>query len=832
MLLVARSSAIQRNQHPRHRFLTGLLICLLLLGATGLGSWSFNRRAAAADPPSGDVIVVLKDDQVAAATTSRSRTAAVTPTHVYTNVINGFSATVTQEQADALANDPAVAAIVPDRPIHAAAQTIPDNIKRVGANQNSTARIDGADQRVNADIAVLDTGVDTSHPDLNVVGGTDCVVGNGNPGATFTDRNGHGTHVAGIAAAIDNGSGVVGVAPGAKIWSVRVLDSTASGSEGTLICGLDWVAAHSSTIDVVNMSVEGGGADSTCFSTSSPDPLHDAICKVVNKKIPVVVAAGNDTKTTTNVIPATYPEVITVSAFTDTDGIAGGSGPGCPNFGSDDRFAPYSNFGADVDIAAPGSCVLSTTLGGGTGEKTGTSMATPHVTGAIALFKSANPGASIASIRNWLFTIAASSQSSGRGFKGDPDSTHEPVLWLGPAGNPRAVLSPTNGTVNSYISGTVTDFPPHTNVWLRWDGNLIGKYPVNSAGDANFVFQAPASPIGQHAVRMAAGDVAIVIPYRIKPRIKLIPDSGKRGATINVSLRGYAAHESVRIRWLHGSSWVELKRVMTSSTGSANVDVKVPSWAAIGSQKVRGDGSVARAQTNAFDVTGGAAATTKSPTPTPSPTSTVPEGSPEASPVPSETVPSEIVTETPVVNETATTEAPTEEPTDTPTETPTDTPTDVPTETPTELPTETPCIPPTVAALLPASVQQTAGAPSSAIIFDQNPGSAWLATPPETDQDPAQIVVNLGAPQTIDKLRWVVTDPNAAAGMVISVSNDGANWQTVAAPADVTPGDWRELTLGSAWQFIRFQFPNPNGAAQVGGLAEVEILPPLIDTCA
>src|SRR4029079_5491688 len=110
---VARSSAIQTNRFFQHRLPTGLLTCLLLLGATGLGSWTFNRRAAAADPPSGDVIVILKDDQAAPALTaaSRSKKAAVTPTHVYTNVINGFSATVTQDQADALANDPAVAAI-------------------------------------------------------------------------------------------------------------------------------------------------------------------------------------------------------------------------------------------------------------------------------------------------------------------------------------------------------------------------------------------------------------------------------------------------------------------------------------------------------------------------------------------------------------------------------------------------------------------------------------------------------------------------------------------------------------------------------------------------
>jgi hypothetical protein len=302
--------------------------------------------------------------------------------------------------------------------------------------------------------------------------------------------------------------------------------------------------------------------------------------------------------------------------------------------------------------------------------------------------------------------------------------------------------------------------------------------------------------------------------------------SGKRGATINVSLRGYAAHESVRIRWLHGSSWVELKRVTTSSTGSANVDVKVPSWASIGSQKVRGDGIVGRAQTNAFDVTGSSAATSKTPTPTPTKTKTpTPSATvPQASPVITETVPAEIITETPAATETATVEAPTEVPTEVPTEIPTEVPTDISTETPT-------CIPATVTPMVPVELHQTDGAPSATILFDHDLGSAWLATPPPPEDDPAQIVVDLGGSQMIDKIRWLVSDSNAAAGMIISVSNDGTNWTDIAAPADVSTGDWRELTVGTNWQFVRFKFPNPNNAAQVGGLTEVEVLPPVIDSC-
>ncbi|MFL5758281.1 MAG: S8 family serine peptidase, partial [Thermomicrobiales bacterium] len=513
MLSIAQSSGFQRNHRLRNHIVFGFVICFLLLGATGFSGWTANRRAAAA-PPSGKVIVVLKNGHqiTTSSSISKAKKAGVKPTHVYSTVINGYSASVTPDQAQELANDPNVAAIVPDLPVHAAAQTVPNNIKRVGATQNSTAKIDGVDKRVNADIAIIDTGVDTSQPDLNVVGGTDCVLGNADPNATFDDVQGHGTHVAGTAAAIDNASTIVGVAPGARIWSVRVLDSSASGSESDVICGLDWVAVHANTIDVVNMSLEGPGTDNKC---GQGDPLHDAVCDVVNAGVPIVVAAGNegddiehatfvlrDRVVVAPVIPAIYSEVITVSAFTDTDGIGGGSGPSCDG-NRDDEFASYSNYGAGVDIAAPGTCVLSTWGFGGTNTLSGTSMATPHVTGAIALYKAANPSASVASVRNWLLTIATSSQAGGHGFTGDPDGTHEPVLWLGPAGNPRAILSPTRGTVNKYITATVIDFPPHANVWLRWDGTLLGKFPIDGSGGATFTFRVPAAPLGKHVVRMA-----------------------------------------------------------------------------------------------------------------------------------------------------------------------------------------------------------------------------------------------------------------------------------------------------------------------------------------
>jgi parallel beta-helix repeat protein len=214
-------------------------------------------------------------------------------------------------------------------------------------------------------------------------------------------------------------------------------------------------------------------------------------------------------------------------------------------------------------------------------------------------------------------------------------------------------LSPIRGTVNTWATATITGFPPSHSLYVRWDGTLLGTFPINSSGQATAKFRIPASPIGVHSVRLSATGVAKVVDYEVVPRIKLIPGVAARGQTVNVSLRGFAAHETVRIRWKRNASWIQVAQVTTSSTGSANVDVKVPTWAPNGAASVRGDGSIGRAQTNAFVVNGGphSAETTPTPTtkpsppptatPTPSPTATVPVETPTAAstvePLPTET---------------------------------------------------------------------------------------------------------------------------------------------------------------------------------------------------
>jgi subtilisin len=272
------------------------------------------------------------------------------------------------------------------------------------------------------DIAILDTG-SGPHADLNVVGGVNCVT----PGGSFNDDHGHGTHVAGTAAARDNAASVVGVAPGARIWSVKVLNSAGSGTFSQIVCGIDWVTARASTIEVANMSLSGSGANDTCAGSA----LHRAICNSVGRGVTYAVAAGNSNTDANSFVPATYSEVITVSALADFNGLPGGGAPATCRPDVDDTFADFSNHGLDVDLIAPGVCILSTARGGGLATFSGTSMASPHVAGAAALYKAVvNPAATPAQVRSAL--INAGTLNWTRTAAEDPDGVKERLLNVNP----------------------------------------------------------------------------------------------------------------------------------------------------------------------------------------------------------------------------------------------------------------------------------------------------------------------------------------------------------------------------------------------------------------
>jgi hypothetical protein len=225
------------------------------------------------------------------------------------------------------------------------------------------------------------------------------------------------------------------------------------------------------------------------------------------------------------------------------------------------------------------------------------------------------------------------------------------------------------GTVNSTLNYGIGLFPLSTPVSVKWDGATIGSVTTTNEGTATGSLRIPAAPMGTHKLTFSTGHWTASANFTVKPRIKLIPNSGlKRGQTVNVSLRGFAKYEVVRIRWKKGTSWVELARVTTSGTGSANIDVKVPTWAPNGTNSVRGDGTYGHAQTNAVTVLASSltnSATQATPTPTaiktPAATATsTPSPEPTAIPATPEATPAQ-ETQTPEPSPTATAE-PTETP--------------------------------------------------------------------------------------------------------------------------------------------------------------------------
>ena len=336
---------------------------------------------------------------------------------VYRAAIKGYSAGLSARAVGELRSDPLVAAVVEDREVQVAGQRLPTGIDRIDGELSGTASGDGAGS-VDVDLAVLDTGIDAKHPDLNVVGGVAC------NGSGYGDRNGHGTHVAGIAAAGDDGAGVVGVAPGARLWAVRVLNSSGKGSWSNVICGVDWVTAHADTIEVANMSLGGSGSEPAASGCSTGDPLHDAICRSVQAGVTYTVAAGNSAANAQGFVPAAFDEVITVSALADFNGQPGGGAVPTCRADTDDTLADFSNFGSDVDLIAPGTCIFSTYRGGRYATLSGTSMAGPHVAGAAALYRSGNPDASPEAVKTALQTAG----NSGWSGVGDPDGIHEQLL--------------------------------------------------------------------------------------------------------------------------------------------------------------------------------------------------------------------------------------------------------------------------------------------------------------------------------------------------------------------------------------------------------------------
>jgi subtilisin family serine protease len=382
-------------------------------------------QAAPAETGGSRAIVVLKPDaSVDAVLASTARGASVAD--IYRGAVNGFAARLSPRARAALARDPRVLFISADLPLRATAQKTPTGVARIGAAK--PAALPGTSTGgAGVGVAVIDTGIDLTHPDLTGVQSAANCVDHAKPA---NDDNGHGTHVAGTIAARDNDIGVIGVAPAANLWAIKSLDSTGAGSWSTVICGIVWATNHPALVRVVNMSLEGSGtatpSNPDCTNGNS-DALHYAICRATRVGITLVASAGNSSIDAAGTLPAAYDEVIAVSALADSDGKPGGHGrpPSCLSGQLDDHFATFSNFGRVVDIAAPGVCILSTYKGGGYATLSGTSMAAPHVSGAAALYIQTHPAATWVEVRTALLATAEPGP-----IPGDPDAYPEGVVHV------------------------------------------------------------------------------------------------------------------------------------------------------------------------------------------------------------------------------------------------------------------------------------------------------------------------------------------------------------------------------------------------------------------
>lgn len=381
-------------------------------------------------------------------------------TRTFEAALSGFVAEMSPAEAAALANDARVESVEPDLPVSilATQSGAPWGLDRIDQRGGTDGSYTYTTTASNVTAYVIDTGILTSHVDFGgrATNGFDAFGGNGQ------DCNGHGTHVAGTV-----GGGTYGVAKGVQLVGVRVLDCNGSGSTSGVIAGVDWVAATASGPSVANMSL-GGGASSA---------LDTAVRNAIAAGVTFAVAAGNENQNACNVSPARTAEALTVGA---TD--------------SADARASFSNYGSCVDLFAPGVSIRSAwyTSSTATASISGTSMASPHVAGAAALYLAANPGASPAQVAAGVLGAATDGAvSNSRSTNNDllytvfggssPDPDPEPE----PDPQPSLTLSASGGQSGWYRT-----------VALSWSGAtsqnvdvyVNGGYGATTANDGSQTF--------------------------------------------------------------------------------------------------------------------------------------------------------------------------------------------------------------------------------------------------------------------------------------------------------------------------------------------------------
>ena len=369
------------KKHPTRRVafsavaVSALTIPLALSGATA-GASELAPVYTSSAASGGDWFVVLEDSMNASSVSpSAFGISADQVNHTYEETINGYSAELSDAEVQELRAQDGVAYI---EQVGEATTMVPWGLDRIDQEDlpldgSYTTESDGS----GTSVYIIDTGIDDSHPDF----GGRAEVGFDATGGDGGDRQGHGTHVAGTV-----GADSYGVAPGASLYGVKVLGDDGSGTYDDVIAGIDWVAANADANAVANLSLGGPASQA----------VDDAVNALADSGVFVAVAAGNEGQDAGNVSPGGAEGVVTVGASDDSDATAS-----------------FSNYRPAVDIYAPGVDVESTIPGGGTDSYSGTSMASPHVAGAAALYKSSLGDDEQSVILDWLTENGGSDKLSG-----------------------------------------------------------------------------------------------------------------------------------------------------------------------------------------------------------------------------------------------------------------------------------------------------------------------------------------------------------------------------------------------------------------------------------